>query len=298
MVDHCGRDTEFDLRLTPWQSAFVANESRLDLVDGRRRQPLASCVSAVPLTWLAMYRLPDLVVSRSLRFTTDWTSALARLRDPRGLQSMFLSYGDISQHTSMVADTLVDHVRARGTIQAATRVSVDVSEIAGEHSAPREWARALGSALDALDDPAVTAAPTDPLTTAVGGMTEIDKIRQVRSSDEMGIGEARALLRAHGGDLHAALGAIEAGKGPEQRARDKAGAFTARLVNHRSLPQWPPWQVLFEASGLDYGLPFPAAGLLLQPSPVAESDLRTHTRLVGESVASGAVSWEPDYRRD
>jgi len=239
-----------------------------------------------------MYRLPDLVTSRSLRFTTDCGLAIARLRDPRGLQSMFSSYGDISEYTSALAETLG---RAPGTTQAAARVSVDVSEIAREHPDPGGWARALGAALDALDDPAVTEAPMTPPTTA-GGLTEIEKLRRLRSAVDLGIGEARALLRDHGGDVQAALDAIEAGKSPEQRARDKAGAFAAHLVHPQSLPQRPPWQVLLEASGLEYGLSFPPADLLLHSPPPADSDLRTHTRLLGESVTVGAVSWEPDWR--
>jgi len=274
----------------------VANESRLDLVDGRRRQSLASCVSAVPLMWLAMYRRPDLVLSRSLRFTTDMNSALTRLRDPHGLRSMFSSYGDASQYTSMLADTLADLVRAQGNAGAALRVSIDVGEIAGEHPDPRAWARALGEALDALDDTAATAAPIAPPKTTAAGLTEVEKIRRLRSAVDLGIGDARALLHDHDGDLHAALVAIEASKSPEQRARDVAGAFTARLVNPQQLPDRPPWQVLLEASGLEYGLPFPPASLLLQPSSPAASDIRTHARLMGESVASGAVVWEPNYR--
>lgn len=272
----------------------MANESRLELVDGRKRQPLASCVSAVPLMWLAMYRRADLS-SGSLRFTTDINSALERLRDPHGLRSMFSSYGDASQYAGMLADTLADHVRAQGASGAALRVSIDVGEISGEHPEPRAWARALGAALDALDDSAATAAPVAPTTTAAG-LTEVDKIRRLRSAADLGIGDARALLRDHDGDLRAALAAIDAEKSPEQRARDAAGAFTARLVDPQQLPDRPPWQVLLEASGLEYGLPFPPATLLLQTLPLAARDLRTHARLLGEAAAPGAVSWEPGYR--
>lgn len=275
----------------------MANESRLELVDGRQRQVLATGVSGVPLIWLAMYRLPDLVSSRPLRFTTDWESARARLDDPRGLRSMFAPYGDVSQYAGALAGTLGAHVRARGIAPDAARVSLHVGEIAGEHPDPRAWARALGAALDALDDPAVTSAPTTPPTTTEGGLTEIDKLRRLRSSAGLGIEDARALLRDHGGDLPAALAAIEAGKTPEERARDRAGAFVAGLVQPQPLPQRPPWQVLLEASGLDYGARFPTADfLLLRSSPPAEGDLRTHARLLGESATAGAVSWEPDYR--
>lgn len=134
-----------------------------------------------------------------------------------------------------------------------------------------------------------------PPTATAGEQTEIEKLRHLRSSADLGIGDARALLREHDGDHDAALGAIEAGKNHEQRARDRAGSFVARLVQPQRLQQRPPWQVLLEASGLEYGLPFPAAGLILRPAPPAQSDLRTHTRLLGESATAGAVSWEPEY---
>jgi len=211
---------------------------------------------------------------------------------------MFTAYGDISQHASMLADTLGDHIRAWGSARAAVRVSVDLDEIAGEHPDPRAWVRTLGAALDTLDDSAVAAAPTTAPRTTAGGLTEIEKIRRVRSSADLGIGDARALLRDHEGDLQAALATIDAGKSPEQRARDVVGAFTARLVNPQHLPHRAPWQVLLEASSLEYGLPFPPAGLVLQPAPLSASDLRTHTRLLGEAVTAGAVNWEPDYRWD
>jgi hypothetical protein len=275
----------------------VANESRLDVVDGRRRRSLASCAAAVPLTWLAMFRSSDLVLSsRSVRFTTEWETARARLDDPRGLCSQFGSYGDISPHASALSDTLAAHVAAGGPARGSVRISIDVREIAGERPDPRAWARALGAALDALDAPAPAPAPMTPPELPGGGLTEIDKIRQLRLAADLGIGEARARLREHGGDLQGALDAVEADKSPEQRARDQAGAFVARLVRPQDLPPRPSWQVLLEASALEYGETFPPADLLLQSSRAPDRQLRTHGRLLGESVDPGAVSWEPGYR--
>lgn len=209
---------------------------------------------------------------------------------------MFASYGDLSQHTSMLADTLAAHVSARGPAPGSTQVSIDVSEIAGEQPEPREWARALGTALDALDDRAPSPAPMTPPATIESGLTEIDKIRRLRQSADLGINEARDRLRDHGGDLEAALAAVDASKSHEQRARDQAGAFVARLAHPQRLAPRPPWQVLLEASGLEHGMPFPPSDLLLQGSSATDGDLRTHARLLGESVAVGAVSWEPHYR--
>jgi hypothetical protein len=245
--------------------------------------------------WLAMFRSRDFL-SRPRHFATDVDTALARLNDPRGLQSMFASYGDVSPYASALADTLTAHSKARANSPAPPRVSVDLSEIAGEKPDPLEWARALGTALDALDDSDVIAAPMTQPSSHVGQLTEIEKLRQLRSIADLGIGDARALLREHGGDLQAASVVIEAGKSPEQRARDKAGAFVAHLVRPHDVRRRPPWQVLIEASGLEYGLPFPSVHLFLQPPPHAESDLRTHTRLLGESATVGAVSWEPNFR--
>jgi hypothetical protein len=256
---------------------------------------LASCVSAIPLTWLAMYRSTDLVSSRSVRFTTDWESAYGRLTDPQSLRHMLASYGDVSPYTSMLADTIAAHVSASRSARGSIRVSIDVGEIAGEHRDVLAWAQALGEALDALDGPAPSPAPTVPPEAAVAEMTEIDKIRRLRLAADLGIGQARSCLRDHGGDLDAALGAIEAAKSHDERARDRAGAFIAGLTSSRPSPKRPPWQVLLEASALTYGVPFPSADVLLQPSAVPDSELRTHARLLGEAIAPGTVSWEPGF---
>ncbi|MET0822466.1 MAG: hypothetical protein ABWY58_15995 [Aeromicrobium sp.] len=126
-------------------------------------------------------------------------------------------------------------------------------------------------------------------------MTEIEKIRRLRLAGDLGIGEARSRLRDHDGDLHAALDTIEASKSHDQRARDRVGAFVAGLVNPRPSVDRPPWQVLLEASALELDMPFPSADLLLQSSPPSDSDLRSHTRLMGEGVVAGTVTWEPGF---
>jgi hypothetical protein len=267
----------------------------LDLVDGRRHQTLATCVSAIPLSWLAMFRSADLVSSRSVRLTTSWESAVERLNDPQSLRHLFAAYGDVSQHMSMLVDTIAAHVPASTSARGSLRVSIDVREIAGEHPDPLAWARALGAALDALDGPSPIPAPFAPLETGDAKMTEIDKIKRLRRAGNLGIGEARSRLRDHEGDLTAALQAVQAGKSHDERARDRAGAFVAGLVNPVQSPERPPWQVLLEASGLEHGMAFPSADLLLQPSPASDSDLRTHARLLGEGVEAGAVSWEPGF---
>ena len=272
----------------------MANESRLSLVEGRRHRPLVSCVSAVPLTWLAMFRSADLTSSRSVRFTTSAESAVQRLNDSQNLRHMFAVYGDVSQHTSVLADTIA----ARVSASRSDRVSIDVGEIAGEHPDPRAWARALGRSLDALDGEVPEPAPTAPANgggTEMTEMTEIDKIRRLRLAGSLGIGEARSRLRDHGGDLDAALEAIEAAKGHDERARDRAGAFVAGLVTPQRLPDRPPWQVILEASGLEYGTAFPAADVLLQSSAARDDDVRTRARLLGEAVEAGTVSWEPGW---
>ena len=255
---------------------------------------MATCVSAIPLTWLSMFRSADLASSRAVRFTTSWESAAERLNDPRSLQHMFAAYGDVSQHTSMLVDTIADHVSASTSARGSRRVSLDVSEIVGEHPDPLAWARTLGEALDVLDSPSPVPAPFAPLETADAKMTEIDKIRRLRRAGDLGIGEARSRLRDHEGDLSAALESIEAGKSHGERARDRVGAFVAGLVNPVPLER-PAWQVLMEASALEHGIAFPPADLLLQPSPASDSDLRTHARLLGEAVVAGTVSWEPGF---
>lgn len=234
-----------------------------------------------------MFRSADLVLSRSVRFTADLDVALARLREPRGLELMFASYGSLSHHASALADTLA--------ARPVDRVSVDMGEIAGECPDGKAWARALASALDALDDPAPSTALMEPFA-APNEATEVDKIRQLRAAADLGVSDARALLRDRDGDLAAALAAIEAGKSPEQIARDRAGAFVAGLVRPQRLPDRRPWQVLFEASALDYGVRFPPADLLLQSSVPDDLDLRTFDRLLGEGAAVGGVSWEPNFR--
>ena len=278
-----------------WNGDPVANESRLSLVEGRRYRPLASCVSAIPLMWLAMFRSADLTSSRSARFTTSAESAMRRLDNPHNLRRMFAAYGDVSQHASMLAGTIAAHVSASRSDQSSLRVSFDVGEIAGEHPSPRVWARALGQALDALDGSVPEPAPTTPPDTEGAEMTEIAKIRRLRVGGGLGIGEARSRLRDHGGDLDAALEAIEAAKSHDQRARDRAGAFVAGLVIPQDLPDRPPWRVLLEASGLEHGTAFPPADVLLQSSAVGDGDVRPHARLLGEAVVVGTDNWEPAF---
>jgi hypothetical protein len=241
-----------------------------------------------------MFRAPDLVPSRAVRFTTSWESAVERLNDAQSLRHMFAAYGDVSQHTRMLSDTIAAHVAASLSAQDSARVSIDVAEIAGEHPDPRAWARALGRALDALDGPAPEPAPSTPPDAGGAEMTEIDKIRQLRLAGSLGIGEARSRLREHEGDLDAALAAIEAAKGDDERARDRAGAFVAGLVTPQDLPDRPPWQVLLEASALEYGTAFPSADALLRSS-AARDDVRIHARLLGDAVEAGTVSWEPGF---
>lgn len=271
----------------------MANESRLDLVEGRRRRALATCVAGVPLAWLAMFRSEDLVSSRTVRFTTSWESAAGRLDDPQHLRHMFAAYGDVAEYTRLLSRTIDAQTATRGR----TRVSVDVDEIAGEHPDPRAWARALAKALDALDGPTPTRAPTARSEAVEPELTEIDKIRRLRLAGDLGIGEARSRLREHDGDLAAALAAVEATKSHDERARDRAGAFLASLADPRPSVPLPPWQVLLEASALELGTPFPPADALLGPSTAADSDIRVHARLLGEGVVPGTVSWEPGQPR-
>ena len=220
---------------------------------------------------------------------------MRRLDDPQNLRHMFAAYGDVSQHASMLAGTLAAHVSASRSDQSSLRVSVDVGEIAGEHPSPRVWARALGQALDALDGSAPEPAPTTSPDTEGAETTEIDKIRRLRLASSLGIGEARTRLRDHGGDLDAALEAVDAAKDHDERARDRAGVFVAGLVTPQDLPDRPPWQVLLGASGLEHGTAFPPADVLLQSSAVRDGDVRTHARLLGEAVGVGTVSWEPGF---
>ncbi|KAA1376261.1 hypothetical protein [Aeromicrobium fastidiosum] len=208
---------------------------------------------------------------------------------------MFAAYGDVSHHASLLAGTIAAHVSASRSALDSARVTIDVGEIAGEHPDPRAWARALAEALDALDGPAPEPAPTTAPGAGGAEMTEIDKIRRLRAVADLGIGEARSRLRDHEGDLDAALEAIEAAKGHDERARDRAGAFVAGLVSPQELPDRPPWQVLLEASSLEYGTAFPSADVLLQPSPAGDRDVRTHARLLGEAVEAGTVRWEPGW---
>ncbi len=273
-----------------WKPEPVANESRLELVEGRRRHALATCVSGVPLAWSAMFRSADLVSSRTVRFTTSWESAAGRLDDPQHLRHMFAAYGDVAEYTRLLSRTFAAQAATRGR----TRVSVDVGEIAGEHPDPLAWARALAKALDALDGPTPTPAPAVRPEAVEPEMTEIDKIRRLRLAGDLGIGEARSRLREHDGDLAAALAAVEAAKSHDERARDRAGVFLASLADARPSVPSPPWQVLLAASGLELGTPFPPADLLLRPSAAPDRDIRIHARLLGEGVVPGTASWEPD----
>lgn len=266
----------------------MANESRLEVVDGRARRTVATGVGVVPLVWLAMFRRADLASSGPVRFTTLGETAHARLAAPFGLQAMFAEYGDVTPYTRALSETLA----ARGA-RGASRVSVAAGEIAGEHPDPRAWARALGAALDALDDPAPEPAPWDAPSDASDMLTPLEKIQRLRRAADLGIGDARALLAFHGGDLDAALDAIEQGKSPEQRARDKAGAFVAALVNPTEAPVRPPWRVLVDVSGLAHGRAFPDVDLLHRVSVPQSDDVRAHARLLGESAMPGGVSWEP-----
>jgi hypothetical protein len=155
------------------------------------------------------------------------------------------------------------------------------------------WARVLGVALDALDDRAPEPAPWNAPSDASDVLTPVEKIQRLRRAADLGIGDARALLVLHGGDLGAALDAVEQAKSPEQRARDKAGAFVAALVNPTEAPARPPWRVLVDVSGLAYGRAFPDVDLLHRVSVPQSDDVRAHARLLGESATPGGVSWEP-----
>jgi hypothetical protein len=208
---------------------------------------------------------------------------------------MFAAYGDVAPYTRALADTLAVQAAAGGTTPHPVRVAVALGEIAGEHPDPRAWASAVAGALDALDDPTPIPAPMTRPTDDGDALSNLEKIQRLRRTADIGIGAARALLEVHRGDLSAALASIDQGKSAEQRARDKAGDFVAGLVNPTRLAPRPPWQVLLDAAGIEYGEPFPAADVLLRSDAPAENDVRIHARLLGESVDAGTVSWEPGW---
>ncbi|MGQ7311868.1 hypothetical protein ACUOFU_09230 [Microbacterium arabinogalactanolyticum] len=265
----------------------MANESRLSIGTTKARQrEIAFCASAVPLLWLTMLRSSDLQRSGQVTFAVELDTALTRLADPSGARKMFAEYGDLAPFAALLAETLAE--------EASPLVTVSADEIAGEHPDPRAWARSLAVALDGLDDPGLAAAPFGPPSPAVPAMTELQKMQRVRDASTLGLQDARALLHAHDGDLHAALAHIEAGKSAEQRARDQAGDFVASLISPHPVADAPPWRTIMSACGLEHGRRFPRPDLLLAPPSTADSeDQRVHTRLLGEGTSADVVAWEP-----
>jgi hypothetical protein len=264
------------------------------LIEGQTRRTVVTGIASIPLAWLAMFRGADLAAPGSACFTTPWDAARERLDGASGLRAMFAAYGDVLPFTRAVVESLDALRTAQGRV-GEVRVSLAADEVAGEQSDPQAWTAALGEALDALDGSAPQPAPFRRPAQEAETFTAVEKIRRLRRDADIGIGEARALLAQHGGDLAAALDAIERDTSEEERARDRAGAFVAALVNPPPLPTRPAWQVLMEASGLEFGRPFPDVELLLGGGAPDDGDVRTHARMLGEAVYSGTVSWEPGF---